>query len=539
MGTGGRVALPSVIAALAVILVTAPGAAAAPVTLTWSGRGGEWSEKGNWAGGEAPGEVGEPVDLDFPLSACEPDPRGCPTSTDDLAGLTVETVTLESRDVASTPTGPGGPVLLGPGPASYSVNGGEALTLMGGVVVHTTEEGTGTGLAGSGGTTLDLPLVLGAPNSWSVGPAPGGLNVWGTVTGHYPLAVTLADNDQLDLVGDADVGPITITGHSAVFFGGTEANGDLNGTDGEPVEVKGGSLWGGGRVGPLTLEGAGLEPGFPGSGGKLEVNGALSLDGASNFTIEENPAHKTPEELTVAGQAQLGSAKLTVLEACVEPGSTFTLVRAQGGVSGQFTGPEGAPIENGQVLENLTPSGCGPGGSEPAPALSIEYGPETVTATAVAGEEPPPEGIPPGTSVFDGAQQGIAAYTSSSPKLTVTGPVKVRSRKVLVPLRCTSSEGACTSVGVRLSVVEHLRNGHLTGVSAARRTHRTTRTLVLAAVHVSLAAGQSRTVEISLNPAAASIAEHSTVHALLGVTYGGRTVKSETVAIPAAARRAR
>jgi hypothetical protein len=549
MGMGGRAALPSVVVALAVMLAGATGAVAAPVTLTWSGLGGPWSEKANWAGDEAPGEAVGPVDLDFPLSACNPAPVGCPATTDDLAGLTVGTVTLESRVVAYTPTEPsqpGEPVHLEPGPASYFLKGQEALTLTEGIVVQNTEQGTGQGLAGSGGTTLGMPLVLGGANAWSVGPAPGALDLAAPVTGDHPLAVTLTGGG-LDFEAATDVGPITISGHSGVSFGGAEANGDLNGSDGQPVVLKGGSLQGGGRVGPLTLEGAGVEPGFPGSGGTLEVNGSLSLDSTSNFVIEDNPNGKT-REVTARGDAQLGSARLTLFEGCVEPGSTLTLVRAQGGVAGQFTDPEGAPIENGEVLENLTPSGCGPQRSDPAPALRIEYGPETVTATALAGEEPQglgeepqaaPEGSAAATATSDGAQQGIAAFTSRGPMLTVTGPAKVHSRKVLIPLRCTSSEAACASVDLRLSVVEHLRNGHLTGVSAARGAHRTRRTFLLGAVHVSLAAGQSRTVAIPLSSAGASVAAHRTVHALLTVTYAGMTVRSETVAIPPAARRGR
>ncbi len=542
MGMWGRVALASALATLASALVMAAGAAASPVTLTWSGLGGHWSERANWVGGEAPGEVAEPVDLDFPLGVCEPDPVGCPATTDDLAGLTVDTIELDSRAIAFTPEGPGEPPPIAPGPASYSVSGDEALTLMGGVDADTTEEGSGTGLSSSF-TTLDLPLVLGAPNSWSVGPAPGGLNVWGPVTGDHPLAVTLADGDQLELAGKTDVGPITITGETQVIFGGPEADGDLNGSDGEPVELNGVSLWGGGRIGPLTLEGAGLEPGFPGAGGKLEVNGNLSLDSASRFTIEENPAGKG-SEVTVSGHAQLGSARLAVREGCVEPGSTLTLIRAQGGVSGRFTGPGGLPVESGQLLENLSPEACGAAMSDPAPTLRIEYGPDTVTATAVVDQPqsstPPPTGSSNAGASLSGASSSargaISAYAASSPKLTVSGPVKVRPGELLVPLRCVSSEGACASVGLRLSVLERLLNGHVTAVSAARSRHRTTRTVVLASRRVTLAAGQSRTVELSLDSAAARIAVHGTVRALLGVSYEGRTIRSEAIEIPAAAR---
>ena len=386
MGRGTRAAWPAVLAALAAVLVNASVATAAPVTFTWSGLSGSWSEGTGWKGAAAPSEADGPVDLDFPLSTCQPDPFGCPTTKDDVAGLTVETVTLESRVIAYTSKGPQEPPQLAPGPVSYLVSGTEPLTLLGGIDVHTTEEGAGQGLAGSGGTTFHLPLVLGAANSWSVGPAPGGLNVWNTVTGHYPLAVALAEGDPLELAGKIDVGPVTITGKSGVAFGGPEANGDLNGSDGEPVDLKGGSLSAGGRVGPLTLEGAGLEPGFPGSGGKLEVNGNLSLDSASTLVIEENPNGK-PREVTVTGQAKLGSAELTLLEACVQPDTRFTLVRAQGGVSGLFSGLGGAPISNGQVLEPSALDGCGPG--KPAPPLRVEYGSEAVTATAL--------GLPPGS----------------------------------------------------------------------------------------------------------------------------------------------
>jgi hypothetical protein len=538
MGMGRRATGPSLIAVLAIMSGSAPGAAAAaPVTLSWSGLGGQWSEKANWEGGEAPGEAAEPVDLDFPLSACQPDPFGCPNTTDDLAQLTVETVTLGSRVIAFSSKGPGEPPPIAPGPVSYLVRGVDPLTLMHGLEVNTTEEGSGQGLAGSG-TTIDLPLVLGAANAWSVGPAPGGLNVWGPVTGDHPLAVALGEGNPLEFAGDTDVGPITISGHSGVFFGGPDANGDLNGTDGEPVELKGGSLWGGGRVGALTIEGAGVEPGFPGSGGKLEVNGDLSLDSASRLTIEDGTPGRTPEEVTATGHAQLGSAGLNVFESCPEPGSTLTLIRARGGVSGQLSDLEGMPIENGQLLEGGSPDGCGAG--DPAPALRIEYGAETVTATA---EEPAdlalPETGPTGAGLADAGQQGTAAYTSSSPTLTVTGPVKVRSRELLVPLRCSSGEEACASVGLRLSVVEHLRDGHVTALSAARGTHRARRTIVLASGRVTLAAGESRTVGLPLDPAAASVAAHRTLHALFTVSYRGRSVRSEAIEIPPPARRRR
>jgi hypothetical protein len=62
---------------------------------------------------------------------------------------------------------------------------------------------------------------------------------------------------------------------------------------------------------------------------------------------------------------------------------------------------------------------------------------------------------------------------------------------------------------------------------------------VLASGRVTLAAGESRTVGLPLDPAAASVAAHRTLHALFTVSYRGRSVRSEAIEIPPPARRRR
>lgn len=271
-------------------------------------------------------------------------------------------------------------------------------------------------------------------------------------------------------------------------------------------------------------------------GGKVEVNGSLSLDGASSFEFEDGLQAK-PHELTVAGHADLGSAMLILLENCLAPGTKFTLIEAKGGVSGHFTGPGQMPIANGQVIEPAAPGGCNPG--EPTPQLRIEYGAQTVTATVLGAATPSPSppgggGTPPGTGGTVKPHQGIAAYRASAPRIVLGGRVRVRPGTVLVPLRCVSTEKTCWPVVVRLTVLEHLLDGRVTGSSAARGGH-TTRTVVLGSTREGFRPGEKRIVSVSLDSAAlASSAGQGQVEARLGVVFRGRTVRSQAVRIPPA-----
>jgi hypothetical protein len=414
-GSRARARAAAAIALLACAALLAGAAAAAASTYEWSAGEGAaaWSDGSNWAGGVAPHASEGPVDLVFGLGACETGARACAQTRDDVPALAVGTLTLASRLIASEP--PAG----APPAAAYSVGGATPLSLSGGIDSPATVEGSGQVLAAAA-PVISVPLLLTAPNTWTVGPAPGsGLDVLGPVTGPEPLAVSLAPSARLVLGGETEVGPVTIRGSdsSAVSLG--EGAGDLNGRDASPVTLIGASLErAAGTVGPLTARAAALR-----LGGPLEVAGAAALLEGTRVSYDlPAPAGAAPEQLLARGRVNLGGAQLTVYEGCPAIGSTYTLVRSAGGVSGLLTGEAGEPLLPGDTLAG-SQSGCGPGA--PGAYLRIEYGPEAVALTAVSG----PGGAPSGTAAGPPAPSstGVAAYTAAQRSLLARVLARARS----------------------------------------------------------------------------------------------------------------
>jgi outer membrane autotransporter protein len=121
----------------------------------------------------------------------------------------------------------------------------------------------------------------------------------------------------------------------------------VNGTLGGGVSIaNGATLRGTGTVGSLTVaEGGTVAPGN--SIGTLRVTGNATFAAGSNYLVEID---STPgaDQLLVGGSATLNGAKVTVakLSTAYRPGTRFTIVTANGGINGQFTGPvqEAAPF---------------------------------------------------------------------------------------------------------------------------------------------------------------------------------------------------
>ncbi|TMK40921.1 MAG: hypothetical protein E6G56_05895 [Actinobacteria bacterium] len=359
------------LAAAALLLCAAPNAGATTSFMWTGGSGTNWSTAANW-GGTAPAAADGTVDLTFPGTACTP---ACATTTDDIANLTVGTLTLANKVVASS----GGPPPPPQSPSSYSVTGSQALTLTGGIDVVTSSTGSGTGVSSSP-MDVSVPIVLGADNSWSLG-ADSSLGMPDAITGAHALNVALAGSFGMQSV---EVGPLTITGSggaAGVFFGAPGVDGDLNGTSGQPVNLSHVFLEERGTTGPLTFSDGYLLVGIPGFGGQLHTTGALTLSGATSVEFDEPPPGASSPEITTAGAANLGSATLRIAESCPSPGTVFTLVQAQGGISGVFTDLTGAPITNGETIQPAAGS-CG-SSSSPLP-LRIDYAANAVTATVLS-----------------------------------------------------------------------------------------------------------------------------------------------------------
>lgn len=258
--------------------VTLAAAVAAPAAsaqdFSWRGgpqSGAKWSTPNNWTGNVAPsGTVGT---ISFPFTGicqrCE--------AANDIAGLTAASLVLAYG--GGVPTGD------------------EPLTLTSGLTV------TDGGSNGSAYIKQSLPLVLGAPNAWTVTNTGfqlanrvdgSGVPVGhpGGVSGTQSLDVALHGNIALLALGgtDSEVGAATITGDAGTSPGASydnalldlssssfssqtpngiatasETRGSLNGTNGNGVALKRIRLRGAGEAGGAD-DGHGEHRGRPASG---------------------------------------------------------------------------------------------------------------------------------------------------------------------------------------------------------------------------------------------------------------------------------
>jgi hypothetical protein len=378
--------------AVVVCVLGLPSPALALTDFTWSGAApvgtSGWSNSSNWAGGTAPsGAVGT---LTFPAltnPACTSSPptATCFTSSNDITGLNVNLLSIDDG---------------GPFSSNYQISG-NAITLgAGGLTAGTTSSTFGN-------PSVRLPITLGASQTWSIDGNNNNsqIGLYASVTGPSTdtLGIALSHRTFLGLNGnDVEVGPVTITGpngagsgnsaflNGAVAIGNPSGGAQLNATDGNPVSVThAGITSSNGTVGPLTMTGGNLQVGQGGgpSAGTLNVNGALTLDGASAVTVFINQSGTTAgtdySQLGATGTVDLGNARLTVGGgggSCptLTEGDVDTLVTSATGLRGTFAGiPDGTTV----------PLGCSP---TPQPQLRINYTSHTVTATVVASSSPPP-----------------------------------------------------------------------------------------------------------------------------------------------------
>jgi hypothetical protein len=168
-----------------------------------------------------------------------------------------------------------------------------------------------------------------------------------------------------------------------------------------------------------------------------------------------------------------------------------------------------------------------------------------VTATNSAGHQAATSAgtaIPPATSSSGGGGGGAGqgAGSAGSTQAAVAGSITALSGGVSVPLHCSATSGSCPPVTLQLVVVEQLRNGRVIAVGARHKSKTKKRTVVIGSSTVTLSAGQSQTVKVSLNSAGKKLAaQHKKITALLQITSQGQTLKSQNVTITQTTHRAK
>ena len=369
--------LAALIAAFAV-LAAAPASAFAD--FTWTGAtptgagASNWSNASNWGGTVPSGSVGT---LTFPTltnAACTASPPTdtCYQSNNDLIGIAASAISLQ----------------FGLSGAEYSISG-NGITLGSGGITAAPSAGNSLG-----GASLNLPIALTAPQTWSI--TNGSLDLVQGVSGSLSaLTIDLSAEGSVSVGStDDEVGPVTISGSGAnpgIFDLGTPgASGSLNATDGNAVSVTGGADLStlASSTGPLSLSAGHVQIGQNGDvqAGDLDlaVDGAATLGSGSGLLMFINQAGTIAgsdySQLSATGNVNLTGAGLVVqgetpgvMPTCpnLPVGEVETLVSTPGALSGTFVNaPDGTAF----------PLGCF-GGTPPY--VRINYTTHTVTATVV------------------------------------------------------------------------------------------------------------------------------------------------------------
>ena len=131
------------------------------------------------------------------------------------------------------------------------------------------------------------------------------------------------------------------------------------------------------------------------------------------------------------------------------------------------------------------------------------------------------------------ANNGSSGSNSGTPGV---GNASSSGSTATVSLSCAGPTGSSCHVSASLSVVETVSGGHITAVAArsrvaaAKKTKSKRKTVVLASVSLTLQAGGSRKVELTLNQAGRRLLNgRHTLHVRLAVSEGGHVVGTRTI----------
>lgn len=388
----------------------APPAVAAQADATWTGASPtpEWSNARNWAG--TPPASNTPArTLTFPtLGTC----GTCYTSHNGLTAVSATGLVFRNTS------------------GQYRILG-NSLTLGNGGISDTPGGGTST--------TINAPLVLSSPQTWSIG-STGRYNLLtllGGITGSSAdtLSVAFPAVRDADLFVDSnmEVGPVVVNGLGGFHIGGPTWPGSVNGTDGQPVTINGATLVANpsSTSGPLTLSRGTLLLGTnPQNNGTttLHVSGAATLGSTTTTETFINDNGSTPGadfsqlgasgNIAVGGTLVVGQGPSNGSCVALNAGDVATLITTAGALSGMY-----ANAPQGQILTMA--SSCR---STPV-QVQVHYTSNSVSATVLGGPAPTTS---PGTPNRSGARKFSGRLLGPEGRLTVIG------RRIRVREKCQS-----------------------------------------------------------------------------------------------------
>ncbi|HWE10863.1 MAG TPA: hypothetical protein VG325_16050 [Solirubrobacteraceae bacterium] len=386
-------------------------AAAAQADATWTGDGTtpEWSNATNWTG-TPPASNTSARTLTFPtLGTC----GTCYTSHNGLTAVSATGLVFSNTS------------------GQYRLLG-NSLRLGNGGISDTPGGGTST--------TINAPLVLSSPQTWSVGSTSryNLLTLLGGITGSSADALSMAfpkvRDADLFVDSDMEVGPVVVNGLGGFHIGGPTWAGSVNGTDGQPVTINGATLVANpsSTSGPLTLNRGTLLLGTnPQNNGTttLHVSGGATLGSATTTETFINDNGSTPGtdfsqlgaggNITVGGTLVVGQGPVNGSCVALNAGDVATLITTAGTLSGMY-----ANAPQGQIL-TMTSSCQGT-----APQVQIRYTSNSVMATVVGGTT---------TTTTPAAPTPTRAKKSSGRLLGPGARLTVIGRRIRVREKCLSS----------------------------------------------------------------------------------------------------
>ncbi len=378
-------------AAIALIAPAAGAATAAPKTFTWSGADAaagvshKWSDPGNWQGDVAPAS-GQPVNLVFPPLHCTATVPCGRVSVNDLTGMQVARLTIETA-------------AAGPG---YGLSG-KLISLSSGMVM-TAQPSKRL----SNDSVSFLPIQLTGSQTWTMDRS--GMFDYAPVTGpDATLTLRVAHGSDWLFqemgtqtgTGGAHLGGFRLMGANPADTGlRAGANGQVVVTAGAPFTVTGpvtvtdASAFLTGTVGPLSMPGSKLLLGasVPPQEGILASSGNITFSAQSILNIDALFPGKAGEfypQIRAKGKVALGGLVTLFSAGCAQPrGTRYTLITAKSGVSGllsRIAHGRVEPIPQGAIIETQENDNEGSCEGPPPQWIQIHYNDSagTVTATAV------------------------------------------------------------------------------------------------------------------------------------------------------------
>jgi hypothetical protein len=302
--------------------------------------------------------------------------------------------------------------------------------------------------------------------------------------------------------------------------------------------------------------------------GSIRNNGVIDVETetATRITqLQESLINGPTGHLEINGGIFQGNSGAPVTNeglVTVAPGAAYQLQEGSSFVNHGIFSPEIASATSFGVVQLFSPCCNGPGvfsaGGTLAPVLVGGFTPATgqefdvfaldggkfegtfpSVANGFGGDYTHESSEPAFVGVVYGALPSPGpAGGSAPPKGPLSSPlahlasISSSHGKIVAKLACPAGGAACATDTLKAFVVEHLKHGRITAVTAAAKKVAKTKTLVIAGASATVPAGATKTLTLALNATGrALLARYGKLTVLVMIGSGGKTLQTLTVRV--------